>query len=298
VGDVLNDALFVFDEGPGAGLGHRRRCEALARVLDRRGVRCTLEPLGRRTHWTAPIVVVDSYHLRADDPAVFAAVTVAIDDLHRDLAVDLVVDPSPGADAARHIRAHHVCAGAPYAVVTRPNPFPQVRAADGRVDRVLVTTGGSDAAGTGAALAAALHDRLPDAAIRLVLGPWGDDTVPAGVEAVRAPSGLADEFAAAPLVVTAGGVSLLEACMLRRAIVAVMTAENQRVAVESLAAAGAVVAADPDHAAAEAAMLAADPMRRLALAERAGALVDGRGPDRVADALLSLRPAASGAPPH
>ncbi|HVJ97644.1 MAG TPA: hypothetical protein VNC41_12515, partial [Acidimicrobiia bacterium] len=89
----------AFDEGPGIGLGHRRRVESLAQELDARGHRCALVSLGATAMVAGRIVVIESYRLRGDDRGrVQASVVVAIDDLHRDLDVDIVVDPSPGAD--------------------------------------------------------------------------------------------------------------------------------------------------------------------------------------------------------
>ena len=101
--------------------------------------------------------------------------------------------------------------------------------------------------GTGEALiellAASISDALPAVEVRLVVGPWCTGDIPVGVVPVIAPCGLADELAAAPIVVTAGGVSMLESCLLGRATVAVVLAESQRRAVASLAHEGAVVAA-------------------------------------------------------
>ena len=76
-----------------------------------------------------------------------------------------------------------------------------------------------------------------------MVGPWGATDVPPGVVAVYAPDGLAPELAAASIVVTAGGVALLEACLLGRPIVALALAENQRQAVHGLGRDHAVVVA-------------------------------------------------------
>jgi spore coat polysaccharide biosynthesis predicted glycosyltransferase SpsG len=281
--------LLAFDEGPGAGLGHRRRMEALADELRARGVRVALSPLSRGGAMVAArVAVVDSYRVRADDPArVRAGAVVAIDDLGRDLAVDLVVDPSPGATGAPHRRAARVLAGAAYALAAVP-PVPAVPAGAAPCDRILVTTGAADAGGIGAAIARGIAAAVPDAEVRLVVGPWGSRTVPAGVVAVHAPDGLAGELAAAPVVVTAGGVALLEACLLGRAIVAVAVAGNQRQAVTGLAEAGAVVASTPQEAPDAARALAADAPRRAALAAAARRALDGKGPARVADAIEEL----------
>ena len=81
-------------------------------------------------------MLVDSYRVRADDRSrVRADLVIAIDDLERDLAVDLVIDPDPGADARVHSTAAAVVAGAPYALVdpglrrARPAADPRGRAA-------------------------------------------------------------------------------------------------------------------------------------------------------------------------
>lgn len=286
-------ALLVYDEGPGAGLGHRRRTEALAAALTDRGVDCRLRPVDAGERLVGDVVVVDSYRERADELDVSTGVLVALDDLRRDLEVDVLVDPSPGADESVHRRAAQVLAGVRFSLVPTARPSTPPVPAGGPVSTVLVTTGATDAAGTGARIAGELHSLDPDVEVRLVVGAWGAQEVPDGVVAVHAPAGLTGELAAAPLVVTAGGVTMLEACALGRAVVAVILAENQRVAVESLAAAGAVRAATVVDAAEVAVGLAADPAARARLGEAAARAVDGDGAARVADAIV--RRAVSGA---
>src|SRR5437868_13437560 len=111
------DIVLAFDEGPGIGLGHRRRVEGLAHELTTLGFTCELHVLGADAV-VGDIVLVDSYRVRADDRSrVRADLVIAIDDLERDLAVDLVIDPDPGADARVHSTAAAVVAGAPYALV-------------------------------------------------------------------------------------------------------------------------------------------------------------------------------------
>jgi spore coat polysaccharide biosynthesis predicted glycosyltransferase SpsG len=234
------------------------------------------------------VAVIDSYRMRADDPGrVKAGVAVAIDDIGRDLDVDLVVDPSPGANAGVHARATRALAGAAYALVSMPSSVSTVPA-EGPVGRVLVTTGAADAGGVGARLAASVAAAVPGAEVRLVVGPWGAQEVPAGVVAVHARHGLASELAAAPLVVTAGGVSLLEACILGRVAVAVAIADNQRPSITGLEALGAIVTATEASVAEIVQSLVADPARRAALGAAARGALDGKGPARVADAIEEL----------
>jgi spore coat polysaccharide biosynthesis predicted glycosyltransferase SpsG len=282
--------LLVFDEGPGAGLGHRRRVETLAAELGPRGHECRLTPFDadRRvvSGGAGDIVIVDSYRQRADDLRVIeAGFVVAIDDLARDLAVDVVVDPSPGASADVHRRARLVLAGPAYALVPAAAPGAPAPAADAPVDRVLVTTGAADAAGVGARLAASVLAALPAVEVRLVVGQWGSASVPPGVAAVNAPAGLAAEIAAASIVVTAGGVTMLEACRTGRPVVALALVDNQRQGVDGLAALEAVAVATPDTVGETVAALAADARRRLALATAASTAIDGKGAIRVADAI-------------
>jgi UDP-2,4-diacetamido-2,4,6-trideoxy-beta-L-altropyranose hydrolase len=280
--------VLAFDEGPGIGLGHRRRVEGLACELDELGFAVDLHVIGSDAV-VGEVVLIDSYRVRADDRSrVRAGFVVAIDDLERDLAVDLVIDPDPGADARVHSTTTAVVAGAPYALVDpslrsiTPAPIRDL------VSRVLVTTGGADAEGLGARVASGIADARPDVRIRQVVGPWGQGTDDDRVEAVHAPEGLGPELAAADIVVTAGGVTMLEACCLARPTVAFSIASGQGRALAGAAHVGAVVAVDVSSAAEVTARLAddVDARRRLALSARL--LVDGQGSARVAAVIAGM----------
>ena len=292
-GDDRTEVVFVHDAEAEAGLGHRRRVEALATEVRRRGASVRVQPVDGPVRASA--IVVDSYRTRADDRTWYDADVVgAIDDLERDLAVDVLVDPSPGATDAPHRRAHVVLAGADYALV---DPALHAVATDPITDDVrslLVTTGAADRAGVGVRIARALTAASRDYEVRLVVGPWGSQVVPPGVTPVRVTSGLADELARADLVVTAGGVTLLESLVLGRPTVCVIVAENQRRAFEAVVVAGAAVGAVPESAAAEAGALLASPERRRELAACARKVVDGRGAARVADAMIGALVARCG----
>ena len=235
------------------------------------------------------IVLVDSYRVRADDRTrVHAGLVIAIDDLERDLAVDLVIDPDPGADARVHSSAAAVVAGAPYTLVDpalRSQPASPMREV---VRRVLVTTGGSDADGHGTRVASNLADVLPAARIRQVVGPWGAGTDDVRVETVQAPDGLGPELASADIVVTAGGVTMLEACCLGRPVVAFSIAPGQSRALAGAAQVGAVLAVDVSSAAEVAARLADDLNARSRLGASARLLVDGQGAARVAAVIAGM----------
>jgi spore coat polysaccharide biosynthesis predicted glycosyltransferase SpsG len=280
--------VLAFDEGPGIGLGHRRRVEGLAGALHDIDVTVDMHVLGDEAV-VGDVVLFDSYRFRADDRSrVRADVVVAIDDIERDLAVDLVIDPDPGADARVHSTAAAVFAGAPYALVDpglRTFTTAPIRDV---VQRVLVTTGGADAEGLGAFVASAIADALPGTEIRQVVGPWGAGSDDPRVEAVHAPDGLGPELAAADVVVTAGGVTMLEACCLGRPVVAFSIAPGQGRALAGAAHVGAVVAVDVASAADVAARLARDVDARRRFATSARVLVDGQGSARVAAAIVGM----------
>lgn len=281
----MTSAHLAFDSGPGVGLGHQRRVEAVAAELHDLGVQTSLTPVSEAA--SADIVLVDSYAVRADEGDRFAAsVLGAIDDLERNLAVDLVVDPNPPSALGPPGRAGVVLAGPRYAPLPRFDTEAPPIATE--VTAVLVTTGAADQAGIGQDVAGALAALLPEVAVRLVLGPWGNQAVPPGVEPLRATAGLQNELGTADVVVTAGGVTLLEALRLGRPTVALVTAPNQHRAVTGAIQAGAAVRAEPGDAACVAARLTLDLDGRRRLSETARLYVDGAGARRVANALLAL----------
>lgn len=258
--------------------------EGLALALQDRGVAVTLVDLSGFQP-AADIVVIDSYRHSPDRARTGSALLAAVDDLGRDLAVDVLVDPAPSARAEEHPSAPVVLAGASYALV---GPGTGLGPPLGRdVVLVLVAAGATDTEGWGAGIAARLHERLPDVRIRLVVGPWGLGEPP-GVELVRAPPGLGPELQTASLVVTAAGVTMLESMCVGRPTVAFLTAENQRRQAEGARALGGIVLTDVNDAADEAIALVADADARLALAARGAALIDGQGPTRVAGRLVEL----------
>ena len=108
---------------------------------------------------------------------------------------------------------------------------------------------------------------------------------------------LAAFFARHDLQIGAGGGATWERCCIGAPTVAMALVANQSAVVPGLAALGAVRAADEATLPGVLRGLIADPAARQSLAERAAALVDGRGALRVALALLrdqlQLRPATA-----
>lgn len=282
----MTRAVLVFDDGPGAGMGHRRRMSALATAMAMLGVRPELAPDGDGSV-VADLVVVDSYRSRADDRDRFrAGVVVAVDDLCRDLACDVVVDPSPGATAEPHRSARRVLVGPDYALIDPELARLAPRPVADRVETALVASGASDPRQTGRTMAVALARLLPAAEVRLAVGPWTEGAHADGIVTVRTEASLGPALADADLVLTAAGVTLIEALALGRPTVTVVLADNQLQAARGVEQAGAALRAGVDEAPAVAAALASDAARRRSLSAAARATVDGQGAARVARAAL------------
>lgn len=276
------------DLGPTVGLGHRRRLEAIGEVLRSRGHHADFVAVDDESMPPGDVLVVDSYRTRADDRARYPGPLVAaIDELGRDLCVEIVIDPTPGATWHAGGHAKRGFAGAGYAIVASefakpprpPRPHPQ---------RVLVTLGASSAGAVAPSLAAALADRYPELRVQTAVGPWLDTEPRPGVEFADAPDGLVEFIRDADIVITAGGVTLLESCASARPTVVVPLADNQRKAVAFLAGLGAARACSLDEVPDVLGELLADEVGRDRLGRAARATIDGAGAARVAGALIEL----------
>jgi len=322
----------VTDAGGEAGLGHLKRCAALAQALGARG--CAVHALvagppdaGLATvapdlavtplaWWGTPrrvldvagapeAFVVDSYH--TDEALLGAlrrsALVVAIDDLgDRPLPVDVVVN---GAWHAARL-GYRVPAGTlrllgpRYALLDAAFAEGPSRIINAQVGRVLVTLGGFTPAADTAAAVAAVRAALPAADIDVVGG-----LVPAAVPAAErvtvhgALPSLRALLLAADLAVTAGGMTLYECLATGTPTVAVGLADNQRPNLQNLGGAGLVVVAEFATLSAAVAGVAANRARRERLSADGRRAIDGKGAERVADELVQLlaghRPRAVGA---
>lgn len=288
------------DAAPGDGLGHLSRSSALAAVLRRRGAEVRAIGLGAPERierdgipWEPgdlsalghpDVLVLDSYRTPPAAAAEWAGRTALV-------AFHDQGDPVAGAalsiSTVRDEPGPGVVGGLDYAPV-QPGFRERARPPADDVSWVLVTTGGTDPGGVGAAVAADLAADFER--VSLVRGPHAEDSVPPGVEPIRGGS-LLDPITGCDLVVTAAGVTLLEACAAGTPAVALVVAGNQRPGAERLARAGAICLVDPpdaERAAQAARELAADPRRRHELSRRARNLVDGRGLERIAERIEAL----------
>jgi UDP-2,4-diacetamido-2,4,6-trideoxy-beta-L-altropyranose hydrolase len=113
-------------------------------------------------------------------------------------------------------------------------------------------------------------------------------TPPVGVDVFVTDAGVGEWLAAADVVVTAGGVTLLESLFLGRPTIAIALADNQRRAIATAHREGACVATDVGAAAEACVALLGDLEARRRLSDNAQRLVDGRGAARIAGVVQSL----------
>ena len=169
--------------------------------------------------------------------------------------------------------------------------------------RVLVTAGGSDPQGLLPEVLAVLGLLPGEFAVTAVVGPFVEDRggIERAVHASRrsvqlahAPASLAGLMQEADLAVSGGGQTLYELAAMGVPTVAVEVAGNQAPSLAALAAQGVVHCAgratDPDLRGALAqavAELLEDHHRREAMSAAGRRLVDGRGAQRVANAVIN-----------
>lgn len=309
--------LFLTSAGPGIGLGHLRRCMALADVLRELGTTAGfavagdveqlrvagLEPPGMEVlDWVREpalavdalirlepdAVIVDSY---AATPGLLArlrahgAYMAVIDDLgDRLLPVDLIVN---GAYHAVTIPYR----GLPEtAFLLGPNYMPldsafgeyPRRQPVGAVDRILVTLGGDCGGEVLKAVLTAVRRAVPRAIIDLVVGPFAPelDAYGGATQVHRGRQLLRDLMVEAAMAITAAGVTVYECLAAGVPVVAVCLADNQRPSFVALAAAGLIMPAG-SRLEASVAELALDRALRERLSVRGREIVDGRGARRV-----------------
>jgi UDP-2,4-diacetamido-2,4,6-trideoxy-beta-L-altropyranose hydrolase len=265
----------------------------------------------------ADLVVVDHYGAGATEETQLRGLhrrIAVIDDLaNRRHACDLLLDPGFGRrrrDYASLVRENCVTLIGPGGALVRPE-FAQARpralsrrARHDPVRRVLVAFGLTDLGGITARAVSALTPRLGDVRLDVVLGPGA-----ASYEALTALA--ADDrrihlhtdnpdmvtlTADADAAVGAGGSSVWERACVGLPSLTLVLADNQAPMAQRLADAGVALAVDARTADFEANLadewdrLIDDRDLRWALCQRSSDLCDGRGAERVAEAVLGLLP--------
>jgi UDP-2,4-diacetamido-2,4,6-trideoxy-beta-L-altropyranose hydrolase len=259
----------------------------------------------------ADALVVDSYAFSSDDLRVLGngrAVVVFDDAGDRELPVDVVINGGAGAGRlayrgdprTRYLLGPHYLALGPEFAEAAP------RTIHDHVRRALLTIGGADPGRITARLVRGAIAGLGAITLDVVVGPLVED-VAAIREAVRStpgrvtlhesPKHLRDLMLAADLAITGGGQTVYELAATGTPMVAIRLAENQRLNIEAMQAAGVLDYAGDVHDAAlepvlvaALATLAADTARRAEMSRRGRGVVDGRGAGRLARAVRDLLP--------
>ncbi len=315
--------LFLPEYGEQIGGGHVMRCLTLAGELSRRGATCAfaVQPAARPViaafaegmpivaeDWPADIAILDGYGYTAADEQAFGGrgMKVAVfDDVLRSHACDLIIDSGLGRTADDYPGPARVLAGVTYSPV-RPE-FASVRA-DARArraeggSRLLVSLGLTDVGGITARVLDLLIRLSGWEAMDVVLGDRA-----ASLDDVRSLAAadpriavyvnarnMADLTASADFAIGAGGGSQWERAVVGVPTLLLILAPNQQAIARQLEALRAalvldVAAPDFDQRFAEAfTRLAADSALRAALSRHGQALFDGKGVERVAEAVLAL----------
>lgn len=317
---------FRCDAGVASGVGHLMRCVALAEELCGRGAEVLFLGEVAGSEWagsqlrqrgfplcSAPAepaalvelvrvfgldaVVLDSYALATGTGAALRAAGTAVlaiidgDPLGQE--ADLYLDQNLGAELRPFQLPRARLAGASY-VLLRDSVLVMRGTARRRPARsegplVLCFFGGTDSAGVAPAWAGALcATGVPFRAT--VVSPVPFD-VDGPVTVIPPTDRLPGLMAEANLVVTAAGSAVWELLHLGVPTALSWVADNQLIGYEALVGGGiaAGLGPAPDAAAVDVlARLLADPAVRDEYGRRGARLIDGRGRERVADALLAL----------
>jgi len=246
-------------------------------------------------------VVADSYDLSPDDLARLRLIArlVAIDDLaDRELPADVVVNCAPSAAALRYRspRGTRFLLGSAYAMLQPEYAESPARTVRSTAAGILLTLGGGDPGGLTGRMADLLGKALPEARIDVAIGPLaGMIELPSGGNLVthRGAPSMRALMLDADLAVAAGGQTTYELAATGTPAVILAVADNQVPQSRDLASAGVFLYAGdarveevPEKAADLARRLAGDPALRGKMGACGRALVDGRGAERVAAAIL------------
>jgi UDP-2,4-diacetamido-2,4,6-trideoxy-beta-L-altropyranose hydrolase len=298
--------VFLVDGDPGVLDQVRARGLGVFPVHRERDVEETLAVCETR----AAVLVVDSYGIDASGLRVLAERgprVAAIDDLaDRELPVDLVVNGSAGAERLPYRGAPRTryLLGPRYVLLQPEFASLPERVLSEHARHVLITVGGGDPTGLTLPLTRCVARALPDATLDVVIGPWFGHadalreavaSMDAHVVLHEAPADMRALMLTADVAVSGGGQTTYELAATGTPTVGIRLADNQRLNLDALADAGALVPAgdveDPELESTLAAALtsiAKDPDRRAEMSRRARALVDGHGAARVAQEILRM----------
>lgn len=287
----MTSLLLRADAAPSMGVGHLSRCVAVATAARARGWDVALCGTFTAGQWLlgdlpvvaalrpADVVLVDHYGLGSVS---LPSLVVSMEDgLFGRRRADIVVDANLYATPRPDDGSPVVLRGPAYAPLRA-----EIRAARWRggsvPPKVVVVMGGGAAPTAVAAAVTALRETgVPASVVAVSSAP-----VP-GVEVIPPTPELPSLFASADLVVSAAGVTLMELCCIGVPAALVQIADNQAAgyaaAVDQGLAAG--LGTDPRENVDVLRTLLSDATQRKALGDKARTVVDGRGAERILDAI-------------
>lgn len=329
----MTSLLIVTEGGSRVGLGHLRRCLTLAGALQQIGVLPTfriaggaaaenfvrnagfaVEPLRDPADATelarivaadpAVGVLIDSYAAAEDVFLACAAKkTIVLDDLlDRKLPVDLLINSAVGAERLDYSRLTEasLLLGPQYALLRPEFAIAPERTTRPRIERVLITMGGSDHGTLVCDVVRWCLAAAPDTDMAVVSGPFFENVeelralTRGGRAVVLERPEMRDVMLLGDIAITSGGQTLFELAATALPAIVIATAGNQVQNVSDFTAAGTIRNAgrhsDPQLRSRFDA--AYDELRdesvRSAMSSRGPELVDGRGAERTAARILEL----------
>jgi spore coat polysaccharide biosynthesis predicted glycosyltransferase SpsG len=327
--------LFRVASRPQDGAGHVSRCRALAAVLARTSpVQFVLDAEGESwipvlasaglpatTSWQPSAepwagCVLDGYHFSSDvaeQLAAQAAPLVVIDDHGSPpTCACLAINTAIGLDGTE-LRGVPALLGARFALLDAQYRSLDVLPINARVRHVVVTFGMTDALNATTLALTALERHIAkgsDYRITVVMpgcSAW-KSMIRAAVSRLGSRCAVAESVVrmaqllrSADLVIGSGGVGLLERMACGVPSLTLSIADNQREACEgahrlnATRYVGTVETVSAEHLERSVEEVAADQQARVTQAERGRQLVDGRGAERVAEALMALVRRSGGA---
>jgi UDP-2,4-diacetamido-2,4,6-trideoxy-beta-L-altropyranose hydrolase len=259
--------------------------------------------------WASDWLLLDHYFLSPEQEAALARGRrlMVFDDLaDRPRPADVLVNPAYGAAETDYAGllppGARVLAGPAYAQLrpefaTHRDAALHRRHEGGHLGHALVSLGLTDVGGITRRVVQALRARFPGLVLDVVLGDAASSLPPLRERAktdvaIRLhvdTTGMAALMTHADLAIGAGGGSAWERATLGLPAVTVILADNQRPMAQAMARDGLTLTADVTRPDFEDRLLAGvqtlidDPALRRAISEKAAALCDGKGAERVAD---------------
>jgi UDP-2,4-diacetamido-2,4,6-trideoxy-beta-L-altropyranose hydrolase len=247
------------------------------------------------------VIVADSYSLTSRHLEALRGIAplVVIDDLaDRFFPADIVVNSSPHAPGLKYraLPGTRFLLGPEYAILWSEFAEFPTRRIEGKVRRILVTMGGGDPLNLTPRAVRAIRSVLGDVQIDAVIGPFFEKGRGLPVEEATlhiAPKSLCGLMAGTDLAVTGGGQTTYELAATGTPAVVMAVADNQVPQVTAWESLGVLqyvgdarIPSTLEKMGTGVHRLASDQEVRKAMSERGRKAVDGRGAERVADAVV------------